>query len=450
MRRRLFCNLGQQSNLRNQIMKISLLLTGNELMSGDTVDSNSAYIAQSLKDLSLVPIIKKVVGDDIDLLVGSIKELAAVSDVLVVNGGLGPTVDDLTALALSKATNSPLAQHAEAYAKLEEWAERLGFVLTESNLKQAMLPSICDIIDNPYGSAVGFKCLYDDCLILCSPGVPSEFKPMVEDHLLPLISEYGNLESTSQITRLRVFGVPESGLQDTVNRVFPDWPDNVELGFRVQMPVVEVKIVTIGEHLCDLNKEWTEKFRKQFADYVIGGDDLRLSQALNNALAENGKTLTTAESCTGGLISSGITSESGSSGVFQAGFITYSNDMKQHMLGVKLETLQAHGAVSQAVVAEMALGAIEQSGSDIAIAVSGVAGPSGGTDSKPVGTVWVAFGEKDNLITRRFFFPGSRLRVQKTAAAIAMDLVRRYVLGLPTDVDYFSELKKRRPKKMES
>jgi len=413
-------------------------------MSGDTVDSNSAYLAQSLKDLSLVPIIKKVVGDDLSLLVSSIKELASVSDVLVVNGGLGPTVDDLTSLALSQATSSPLQRNSEAYAKLEEWAQRLDFVLTESNLKQAMLPAICDIIDNPYGSAVGFKCVYNDCLILCSPGVPSEFKPMVENYLLPLISEHGNLEITSQITRLRVFGVPESGLQDTVNRVFPDWPDNVELGFRVQMPVVEVKIVTIGEQNTELNREWTEKFRQQFSDYVIGFDDLRLSQALNNALAEKAKTITTAESCTGGLIASGITSEAGSSDVFHASFITYSNDMKQRMLGVNYETLEAYGAVSEQVVIEMALGAIQQSDSDIAIAVSGVAGPGGGSEEKPVGTVWIAFGGKDNIITRRFFFPGNRLRIQKTTAAIAMDLARRYVLGLPTDVDYFRELKKRR------
>ena len=149
-------------------MKISLLLTGSELMSGDTVDSNSAYIAQSLKDLGLTPFVKKVVGDDLDLLTSSIQELAAVSDVLVVNGGLGPTVDDLTALALSKATASPLKQHSGAYKKLDEWATRLGFVLTESNLKQANLPDICGIIDNPYGSAVGFKCVYD-CLLYTSP-----------------------------------------------------------------------------------------------------------------------------------------------------------------------------------------------------------------------------------------------------------------------------------------
>jgi len=430
--------------VRVSIVKISLLLTGNELMSGDTVDSNSAYISQSLKDLGLLPMIKKVVGDDLPLLVSSIEELSKVSDVLVVNGGLGPTVDDLTALALSQATHCPLAQHPDAYAKLDEWATRRGFVLTESNLKQANLPANCDIIENPYGSAVGFSCNYNDCLILCSPGVPSEFKPMVEEQLLPMIRQRGNVQTAIKITRLRVFGVPESGLQDTVNRVFPDWPDNVELGFRVQMPVVEVKIVTVGEELNDLNEYWSKKFEQHFADYVIGYDDLRLSQALNNALRNANKTITTAESCTGGLIASAITSEAGSSAVFHAGFVTYSNQIKQQMLSVNPQTLEENGAVSEAVVREMALGALVSSGSDIAVAVSGIAGPDGGTQDKPVGTVWVAFGEKDTLQARRFFFPGSRLTVQKFSTAIAMDLVRRYVLGLPTDIDYFSELKKKR------
>ena len=425
-------------------MKISLLLTGSELMSGDTVDSNSAYIAQSLKDLGLVPVVKKVVGDDLDLLTSSIDELASISDVLVVNGGLGPTIDDLTAVALSNATGSPLQQHPDAYAKLDEWATRLGFVLTESNLKQANLPADCDVIDNPYGSAVGFKCIYKGCLIMCSPGVPSEFKPMVEEQLLPLIRDHGNINSAMQITRLRVFGVAESGLQDTVNEVFPDWPDNVELGFRVQMPVVEVKIITLGDDLLELNKLWTHKFTQHFSDYIVGTDDMRLSQSLNLALLDNGKTLVTAESCTGGLIASAITSEAGSSSVFQSGIVAYSNDIKEKVLGVNADTLKAHGAVSQAVVEEMAQGALALSGSDIAVSVSGIAGPDGGSDDKPVGTVWICFGEKDNLIARRFFFPGNRARVQRTAASIAMDLVRRYALGLPTNIDYFSELKKRR------
>lgn len=425
-------------------MKISLLLTGNELMSGDTVDSNSAYIAQSLKDLSLMPYIKKVVGDDMDLLVSSIQELSAVSDVLVINGGLGPTVDDLTAVALSKAIDSPLTRNADAYAKLEEWANRRGFMMTESNLKQTQLPEVCEIVDNPVGSAVGFRCEYKGCLIICTPGVPSEFKPMVENHVLPLIRDFGDISAKSHITRLRLFGITESGLQDTVNEKFPDWPEAVELGFRVQLPVIEVKFATVGEEHLDLNKEWAEKFERHFSDYVIGVDSTRLTQALNSALADNGVTITTAESCTGGQIAAGITSEAGSSNVFEAGFVVYSNKMKQALLNVPERTLDDHGAVSEATVLAMAKGALDVSGADIAVSISGIAGPTGGSDEKPIGLVWMAWGSSDNLTARRFFLPMGRVGFQRTATAIAMDLVRRHVLGLPTTIDYFSELKKRR------
>ena len=425
-------------------MKISLLLTGNELMSGDTVDSNSAYIAQSLKDLGLVPYIKKVVGDDTGLLVSSVKELAAVSDVLVVNGGLGPTIDDLTALALSEAVNSPLRRNADAYAKLDEWATRRGFVMTESNLKQTELPEICDIIDNPHGSAVGFRCLFDDCLIMCTPGVPSEFKPMVEDHVLPLIQQYGKLDVRTTITRLRLFGITESGLQDTVNEVFPDWPAEVELGFRVQFPAIEVKLATIGDEYLELNQQWTQKFESHFKDYVIGRDGTRVTQALNDALRSKGLIVTTAESCTGGQIAAGITSESGSSEVFEAGFVVYSNRIKSSMLDVPESLLEQHGAVSEEVVRAMAEGALDKSSADISLAISGIAGPTGGSDEKPVGLVWMAWGKQGSIDARKFFLPMGRESFQKVATAIAMDLVRREVLGLSTKIDYFSELKKKR------
>ena len=425
-------------------MRISLLLTGDELMSGDTIDSNSAYIAQSLKDLGLTPRIKKVVGDDLPLLVSSIEELSAVSDVLVVNGGLGPTVDDLTAVALSQATGSPIVRNQQALQHLEEWARPRGFILTDSNLKQTDLPEICQIVNNPVGSAVGFKCVWNDCLIVCTPGVPSEFKKMVEEQVLPAIKEHAGIEESIKITRLRLFGVTESGLQDIVNETFTDWPAEVDLGFRVQMPVIEVKFTSKGKQFDALNLEWADKFAALFKDYVIGENGTRLTQALNLALAESGKTIVTAESCTGGAIAAGITSEAGSSAIFNGGFVVYSNAMKNSILGVDLELLERFGAVSEPVVLAMAEGALDKSGSDVAIAISGIAGPDGGTDEKPIGLVWMAWGSKGDIKVRRFFLPMSRVAFQRTATAIAMDLVRREVLGLPTHVDYFSELKRRR------
>ena len=425
-------------------MKISFLLTGNELMSGDTVDTNSNYLAQSLKDLNIIPYIKKVVGDDMPLLVSSIKELATVSDVLIVNGGLGPTVDDLTAQALSVATGAKLQRHPQALHALQAWAAPRDFVLTKSNLKQADLPSNCDIVENPHGSAVGFRCELEQCLIVCTPGVPSEFKPMVEKHVLPMIRVHGGLHITSRITRLRLFGITESGLQDIVNQIFPDWPAIVNLGFRVQMPVIEVKLTTIGKENNSLNAHWANEFTQYFSDYVIGTDSTRLSQALNKALLDSGKKIGLAESCTGGLIASKITSEAGSSEVFEAGFVVYSNRIKASILGVDTNLLDKYGAVSEEVVRAMALGALSASAADCVLAISGIAGPGGGSDAKPVGTVWMAWGRRDDIKARQFFLPMSRIAFQRTACAIAMDLMRRELLGLPTDVDYFSELKRKK------
>ena len=349
----------------------------------------------------------------------------------------------MTAQALSAATGSPIQRKDEAVQRLRDWATPRGFVLTESNLKQCDLPENCEIIENPVGSAVGFYCIHNDCLIVCTPGVPSELKVMLHKHLMPLIGEHGNITTQIDITRLRLFGITESGLQDMVNKEFPDWPDDVDLGFRVQMPVIEVKLTTQGQDRLPLNHYWTEKFESLFSDYIIGRDDTRLSQALNQALRDKGLKIATAESCTGGAIASGITSEAGSSEVFEAGFVVYSNKIKQDVLGVDQNILEQEGAVSEACVRALVDGALQKSAADIAVAISGVAGPGGGSDNKPVGTVWMAWGNDNKKVARKFFLPMNRHAFQRTATAIAMDLVRREILGLPTDVDYFAELKRK-------
>ncbi len=424
-------------------MKISYLLTGNELMSGDTVDSNSAMLSQAFKDIGIAPYKKLVVGDDMPLLVESIRSLAAEVDVLIINGGLGPTQDDLTAQAVAEAIGVPTAQHQQALEHLGQWSQARGFVVTESNLTQAELPKGCTIIDNPSGSAVGFQCEFQDCLILCTPGVPGELKPMLENHLLPIISARGAIEAKSLVTRLRLFGITESGLQDIINAKLVDWPAEVELGFRVQMPVIELKLGTLGEQHRSLNIEWSQKVQDLFSDYIIGRDNTRLSQSLNLALAESNLRLVTAESCTGGAIAAGVTSEAGSSQVFDGGFVVYSDQMKQDLLGVNQGTLDEFGAVSEQTVREMLIGALNNTRADIGIAISGIAGPGGGTAEKPVGTVWMAWGNKDELHARHFFLPMNRFAFQRTATAIAMDLVRRQVRGLPTTVDYFAELRRK-------
>ncbi|MEO0368265.1 MAG: CinA family nicotinamide mononucleotide deamidase-related protein, partial [Pseudomonadota bacterium] len=400
-------------------------------------------LAQSLKDIGLVPSVKLVVGDEFSTLVTSIKNLSLDADVLIVNGGLGPTVDDLTATALASATEVEIERHPEAMAHLEKWADSRGFEVTPANLKQADLPTGADVIANPYGSAVGFEMMLNECQVICTPGVPGEFKPMVESHVIPAIRQLGELPETSQITRMRFFGITESGMQDLIDEAFPDWPSDVELGFRVQLPVLELKVKTIGADNAALNRQWSEKLLNRFSDYFLGYDNTRLPEALNDVLRTKRLKIATAESCTGGSIAASITSEPGSSDVFEAGFVTYSNPMKTEILGVPEATLIEFGAVSDETVRAMVQGALRVSNADVAIAVSGIAGPGGGSEEKPVGAAFVAFGTRKELQVRKFFLPVRRTMFQNILTAICLDLVRRYVAELPVDVDYYGELRKR-------
>ena len=212
----------------------------------------------------------------------------------------------------------------------------------------------------------------------------------------------------------------------------------------MQLPVLELKVTTLGESLSVENDKWAQKLRDRFADYYLGENNTSLPLAFNNTLLQKGLSVVTAESCTGGLIASMITSEAGSSKVFKAGFVTYANEIKHSVLGVQETTLEIYGAVSSETVLEMAHGALARSGSEIGVAVSGVAGPDGGTEEKPIGTVFLAFGSADDMRVRCLFMPVARSMFQRMIAAMALDLVRRFVNGLDTDVDYYQELRRKK------
>lgn len=420
-------------------MRIQLLLTGSELMAGDTVDSNSATIAQHLGRHGLAVDRKVTIGDDLDLLCAEIDRLSRDSDLLIVNGGLGPTVDDLTSEALGRVIGQPLQEHPEALQHLTRWCAKRNYPMNEANRKQAILPAGVDIVANSSGSAVGFRVRFHDCEIYCTPGVPSELLGMLEQEILPqLLQRFTDIEPVS-ISRFRLFGMGESGLQQRINDRFPDWPAELELGFRAGLPLLEVKLITRKPGLESLKAEWIERLQSVLGDYLIGQGDTTLAESLVEALQHKGLKLCAAESCTGGRIASQIVEVAGASNVFEAGYVTYSNAIKQSALGVDAGTLETHGAVSEAVVREMAAGAAERSAADLAIAVSGIAGPSGGSEERPVGTVWIAWGFKDDIQAKSFFIPGGRKFFQTLTTAIALDLSRRAVLGLQSEPRYFRE-----------
>lgn len=416
-------------------MKIQLLLTGNELMAGDIVDSNSSMMADFLGQHGWRIERKVTVGDDIELLVSEIKTQSESADVLIINGGLGPTVDDLTAQALALAAGTRLAEHPGAIAHLNHWCERRNFVLNQANLKQAVLPEGCGILANESGSAVGIHMVINSCQIFATPGVPSELRAMFRHEVLPKLQSDFSSDSI-ETRRLLVFGRGESTLQELISAQYPDWPVAIDLGFRASMPALEVKLTASGDDTALLD-EWQQRLIDDiFQDTYVGNAPSSLAQATVDALYGEQLRLASAESCTGGMIASQITDIPGASQVFEAGWVTYSNAMKTALLGIDNELLSSVGAVSREVAEAMAESARQHSGADIAISVTGIAGPDGGTDSKPVGTVWIALALPGDTHSYALHLPYGRSFFRTWVSAICLDLVRRAALGYTLEPAY--------------
>lgn len=421
-------------------MIVNLLLTGNELMTGDIVDSNSAMIARYLAPKGWSLRKKLTIGDDLPQLIDALRWLASDCDVLLVNGGLGPTVDDLTAEALAKACNVTLTEQPIALAHLTQWCGRIGITLNAANLKQTILPAGCSIVANPVGSAVGFSIRLGRCLVICTPGVPRELDAMLTQEIIPLLNaEFGTGETTVQ--RFPLFGIGESSLQQQINDAIPDWPADVELGFRAAATQLDLKLTTSTPVALAKCGALIERLQPVINDFLIGAGETSLAAHVVQLLREKSKRVTFAESCTGGLMAATLTQIPGASAVFEVGFITYSNTIKNTLLNVDNDVLASAGAVSETVVLQMAQGALDRSGADYVVAVSGIAGPDGGSTDKPVGTVWIAWGSRDNLRAQQAHIRFPRTQFQQYVSCIGLDLIRRELRGISAMPPYFRQRK---------
>ncbi len=419
-------------------LNVQLLMTGNEVMAGDTIDSNSAYMARELATIGIKISRRVTVNDNLEQLLIELNSMSATADIVIMNGGLGPTVDDLTSEALAVFSDSALQIHPDAKAQLEAWCERRGQALNDANKKQMLIPSGANIIPNATGSAPGIDLQHKGTRVFATPGVPSEMR-----HMMPIIIERisakFDLTQRTTVRRLQTFGLGESNAQQLINNGDFDWPNTVELGFRASAPQMEVKLTIHDDSYHQDQERCVQYIHTLFGDHIVGEGDTTLAEAVLKLLQERQQTITTAESCTGGLIASALTQIPGASAAFHAGFVTYDNTIKASVLGVAENDLQRHGAVSEPVVRQMAEGALRKASADYAIAVSGVAGPDGGTDEKPVGTVWVAYGSRNTLQTLRLLWPLSRQLFQTMVTACTLDLVRRQLLGLPKYCRYVDQ-----------
>jgi len=418
-------------------IKVQLLLTGNEIMSGVTSDTNSTRMAHALSTLGISIHRKVTVGDDITLLIEALQNQSQNSNVLIVNGGLGPTVDDLSVEAAAKAFDLSIKKHPDAFSHVQNWCKRIHAELNQANLKQSYLPEGADILANSIGSAVGFSLVQNNCLILFTPGVPSELEAMLDNAILPKLKvKFPNI-TQAYIERLHFFGIGESRFQQTVDDKITDWPEEVTLSFRAGSPTLEVKLTSFHKSHASIKDACRKQLFNLFGDYFITEGNSTLAEALVKLLKENNKRITFAESCTGGKMASLLTEVSGASQVFDAGFVSYSNTIKNQLLNVKLETIEQHGAVSEKVVNEMLLGALKLSQADYGIAVSGIAGPDGGSDEKPIGTVCFAWGSPNDYQSCTFLMPRSRKMFQLMVAATGFDLIRRKICNIEEAPIYF-------------
>ncbi|MBC8392450.1 MAG: competence/damage-inducible protein A [Deltaproteobacteria bacterium] len=413
-------------------MIAEILSTGDEIRSGALIDSNSAYIAQRLEEIGFPVLRHTSVGDDVNVIVSTLKEIGSRSDVAVVTGGLGPTTDDLTAEAAAKAAGVELKLDEVALSTIERFFKRLNRPMSETNRKQAMLPEGSERLDNPIGTAPGFMLKVDRCHFFFLPGVPAEMRLMLSDKVLPrLVKLRGIDRSYFLVKTISTFGLPESTTGEKLADLTSAFPD-VKLGLRAKFPEIQIKLYVNGDDekkLNDLIEKATEWVLEQIGNRVFATDGSTMEEIIGRLIKEKKATLAIGESCTGGLISHWLTNVSGSSDYFLFSGVAYSNEAKINVLGVSRETLERYGAVHEETVKEMAEGARRVSGATYGIATSGIAGPDGGTEDKPVGTVCIGVASPMGVEGRRFFFPfGERTRNKQIFAMTALDLLRRELM----------------------
>lgn len=427
-------------------MRIELICTGDELLCGDITDTNASWLATQLTDKGLKLSYKTTVADDMDELVDVFITRSQKADFIVVNGGLGPTIDDLSAQAAAKALDEPVVMFDAWVKQMEQKFAAMNRKMLVSNLKQAQLPKSAEIIDNPVGTACGFKILLNGCTIVFTPGVPREFKPMVTAQIMPLLQ--ANQTHERSIKRYLCFGIGESALAHQINEL--DVPYGVEFGYRAAMPFVELKLFSDGAEVKgeELDKVIAE-LEGMIAPYTVVKDGNSLSLLVHQLLVNKAEQVAadenrefkfgTVESCTGGMVASQLVHYSGSSAYLNRSLVTYSNEAKQQLANVGTQTLETYGAVSTQTAEQMAQGAVDKWGLDVAVSITGVAGPGGGSDEKPVGTVGFALATTTDCFSQLLYLPNrGRTAVRETAAAIALDMVRRYALGLDVISEYDS------------
>lgn len=410
---------------------VEIVSIGDELLNGQTVNTNAAWMGAELTRRALALDRVVTVADTREAILDALNRASNRAQVVLMTGGLGPTKDDITKSTLCEFFEDDLVRHHPTLERIEEYAAHRNFQLLEVHRQQADLPSKCKVLLNTRGTAQGMWFEKDEVIYVSMPGVPYEMRGIMNDHVFELLIERfvdGHIIEETALT----IGVGESTIANTLS----DWEervrrDGMSIAYLPSPGMVKVRVSARGkdEGLRHKVHSAMKEFVDRAGDWVYGRNRDTIEGVVGRLLSEQNKTLATAESCTGGYVSHRITSVAGSSAYYLGGFVTYSNEMKIAQLGVESSTLEQNGAVSEAVVKEMAQEARRESGADLAVATSGVAGPGGGTDENPVGLVWIAVADEKGVWAQKFNFGKSRQRNITVSGQTALNLVRLRLLG---------------------
>jgi nicotinamide-nucleotide amidase len=406
-------------------MLAEIITIGDEILIGQIVDTNSAWIAKQLNDIGVRIKQMTSISDDKTHILDTLKEASERADIIIITGGLGPTKDDITKTTLAEYFGVGMRRDETALKAIETIFSRYKRPMLEVNIRQADVPENCTILQNLNGTAPGMWFDNDGKVYVSLPGVPFEMMILFEEEVIPRIKDKFSLPAIHHHTILTA-GIGESFLAEMIAPVEDSLPSHIKLAYLPKLGQVRLRFSSYGPDEAVLMSEtdhYVQEINKIVGDYIITSEDKPLEKAILDFMNAQGSTLCLAESCTGGYISQLITQHPGCSKVFLGAAISYSNKLKHKMLDVSEETLQQHGAVSEETVREMARGAKTLSGADYAVAVSGIAGPDGGTPDKPVGTIWIAVAGKSKTIAKQFQFGNRRLQNIERSAMNALTLL---------------------------
>jgi nicotinamide-nucleotide amidase len=411
---------------------ISIVTIGDELLIGQVIDTNSAWMAQELNKAGFWVRRRVAIGDGRNDILKALEEESAESEVILITGGLGPTADDITKAVLCEYFNSTLVVNEAALENVKNiFTNLLQRPLIERNLKQAEVPAVCTVIQNKRGTAPGMLFTKDERVFVSMPGVPHEMKGMMTDDVIPYLKKHFSTQYISHRTLLTA-GVGESTLADHIREFESALPAHIKLAYLPGYGMVRLRLTATAGQTDGLEQELDQLFdelKSQVMEWMVTDEDITLQEAIGKLLSSRKQTVSIAESCTGGYVAHLITSIPGSSAYFLGSVISYHNSIKTKMLDVDPGILSAHGAVSEETVKAMVRGALLHMKSDFAIATSGIMGPGGGSDEKPVGTVWIAAGDSHEIFTRKLWFRFDRQRNIELTAINVLNLLRIFILS---------------------